>query len=66
MIEPGIADIAAREEFDWSTVGKCRVCLAQCGEGCVALNGRVAGSRPDGIVQRLSRPHASRPVLRRR
>lgn len=65
MIEPGIADLVASAVVDWSRFGLCPVCKAHRGEACVALNGRVAGSRPDGVAVELARTHAARKPWRR-
>lgn len=76
MIEKGIAGTVRRAEMASRAAadampgyeddyGKCRTCLARRGQKCVALNGRVAGGRPDGIVEQLLYPHARRPRLSR-
>jgi hypothetical protein len=47
-------------DVDWSSYQACRICLADMGAPCVALSGRVAGGRPDGVPVVLERAHASR------
>jgi hypothetical protein len=47
-------------DVDWSAYQACRICLAGMGEPCVALSGRIAGGRPDGVPVKLERAHASR------
>lgn len=48
------------DAVDWVNYGACPVCLAQGGKPCVALSGRVAGGRPDGVRTPLPRAHALR------
>lgn len=64
-MEPGIAPIAAAFAWPWETMLKCRVCLAERGEPCVALNGKMIGNRPDGIAVDLARPHHARKRSKR-
>lgn len=61
----GVA-LLVRPRTDWSAFQSCRTCLAPMGGPCVALNGRVAGGRPDGVPVELERPHVSRRRRSRR
>lgn len=51
---------------DWGLYRKCsQVCRAARGKPCVAMSGRIAGGRPDGVRTELSVPHKSRKQLSR-
>lgn len=67
MTPDELADVVARvsEPADFSGWGVCPTCRARAGEVCVALNGRVAGGRPDGVRTPLPVPHAARRPRRR-
>lgn len=68
-MEIGIAATAARMPeipTEWGQYRKCGICLAEIGEACVALYGRIAGERPEGEVTELHIPHASRQRRRNR
>jgi hypothetical protein len=55
-----------RVDVDWSAYASCRICLADMGAPCVALSGRVAGGRPDGVPVVLEHAHSSRRFRRGR
>lgn len=72
-LEPSLAATVARLAGDeavehgwavdgivWADFRACPVCKAPTGEPCCALNGRVAGGRPDGIRTPLPRAHVAR------
>lgn len=63
-LEPGIATLAAAALVDWENFRKCSaVCQSETGEPCYAMNGRIAGGRPDGVRTPLPRAHSSRKRL---
>lgn len=68
MIEPMIAPLVvdAAALVDWSEWNACPICRVRAGEPCVAMNGRVAGGRPDGVAVPLPRSHAARKRSKRR
>lgn len=54
------ASVAAALVVDWQDYQQCKVCRARTGEACIALSGRVAGGRPDGVPVELPVAHAHR------
>jgi hypothetical protein len=72
-IAPELADLvdqldaaAAAQLVGWADYRLCPVCRAAIGAPCVALNGRVAGGQPDGVLTPLTVPHAARKRRQRR
>jgi hypothetical protein len=72
-IAPDLADLVDRLDaaaavlaVDWEDYRMCKVCRAAIAAPCTALNGRVAGGRPDGVREPLPVPHAARQRRQRR
>lgn len=55
----------AAKAVDFAAYLTCPVCKSKPGEACRALNGRVAGGRPDGVSTALAVAHGLRKRSRR-